>query len=256
MFDILSYPFRLAATGMAFVLFSAGGAVATYGVFPVVFMFFRGAQRQLVVRGVIRMFFRAFVGMLEIFGIFRVRIENKHLLKSLNGAVIIANHPTLLDVVVIMSVLPNAQCIVKHKLWNSPFLGGVVRAAGYLRNDSDPTRLIDHSIASLKDGDNLLIFPQGTRTEPGESRPFHRGFANIALVAKADVQCLVIRCNPSFLAKHSRWYQIPVRRPEYRLVVADRVDIRSYLGYPLQSVAARRLTTNVECYFSEYVSNG
>lgn len=69
-----------------------------------------------------------------------VNIQNQRLddLSSLKGKLVICNHPSLLDVVIIMSQVKNIQCVVKHKLWTNPFIGMGVHAAGYIRNDINP----------------------------------------------------------------------------------------------------------------------
>lgn len=76
--------------------------------------------------------FRGFVHMLTWAGVVRVSTVNLQRLRQAKGMVVIANHPTLIDVVVLISLMPNAGCIVKQGLWRNPFLRGVVSAAGYI----------------------------------------------------------------------------------------------------------------------------
>jgi len=72
---------------------------------------------------------------------------------------------------VLIAHIPNAVCVVKAKLWSNPFFGGVVRAAGYIRND-EPETLMRDCAACLAAGLPLIIFPEGTRTVPGERLHF------------------------------------------------------------------------------------
>ena len=76
-----------------------------------------------------------------------------------NGLLVLANHPTLVDVVLLVSRLPNADCVVKSRLANNPFTRGPVRATVYICNDNG-AGLVDDCIASVRSGHNLLIFPE------------------------------------------------------------------------------------------------
>jgi hypothetical protein len=92
---------------------------------------------------------------------------------------VLANHPTLIDVVFLISLLPNADCVVKRVACN-PFMRGPVRAAGYISND-DGAGLVDDCIAAVRAGGSLVIFPEGTRSVPGQPPRLQRGAANIAV---------------------------------------------------------------------------
>ena len=128
-----------------------------------------------------------------------------------NGLLILANHPTLIDVVLLVSLLPNADCVVKHAVARNPFMRGPVRAAGYVAN-SDGAGLVDDCIAAVHAGGNLVIFPEGTRTEPGQPLRLQRGAANIAVRGRLDITPVRITCTPLTLTKGQKWYRVPSRR--------------------------------------------
>lgn len=201
------YVWRLFGTGSAFLLFSLGGGLMSVTVFPVINLVAKNSTvRIAATRRVIHGSFRLFAGFLICMGVIRLRVRNRDILGDQRGVMFIANHPSLLDVVLLMSLMPEAQCVVKSKLWRSPFLGGVVRAAGYIRNDDDPEKLIDDCVAALRDGQNLVIFPEGSRTVPGIRPKFRRGFAHVALRAEADIVPIAIFCTPTTLTKGEPWY--------------------------------------------------
>src|SRR5207245_4177193 len=110
---------------------------------------------------------RCFIALLRLLGVIELAVAGRDRLERLRGAVVVANHPSLLDVVLLLSLIPNAQCVVKHQLWRNPFLRRVVAAAGYIRNDQPAEAFLACCVASLRAGQNLLIFPEGTRTRPG-----------------------------------------------------------------------------------------
>src|SRR5690606_37781891 len=153
-------------------------------------------------------------------------------------------HPTLIDVVMLVSRLPHADCVVKSKLANNPFTRGPVRATGYVCNDNG-AGLVDDCIASVRAGYNLLVFPEGTRTPRGASLgPLQRGAANIAVRGRLDVTPVVIRCEPRTLGKGEKWYRVPPRRFHLSVDVLPDLPVAPFLagGVP-EPLAARHLTT-------------
>jgi 1-acyl-sn-glycerol-3-phosphate acyltransferase len=137
-------------------------------------------------------------------------IEGLERTRSLGGCICIANHPTLIDVVAVMSCVPPCHCIVKKSLLEHFYLGRMIRAAGYIANDH-ASQLIRDCQKSLQSGRTLLIFPEGTRSPAYGLNAFSRGAAQIALRTRAPVVPIVITCEPPTLLKDEPWYAVPPR---------------------------------------------
>jgi 1-acyl-sn-glycerol-3-phosphate acyltransferase len=198
----------------------------------------------------IHKFFGIFVRLIRLLGVMRLHMQNVEALRKAGPVIVLANHPTLIDVVVLISCIPYANCIVKSSLWKNPFYGGVVRAAGYISND-DPDALIDDCVASLDDGTPLIIFPEGTRTVPGQPLRFARGAAHIALKSRAAIQPVVLQCDPPTLAKGEKWYKIPPKRFRFSIRARPLLDVAGFNVYSEPSgIAARKLTEKLEGYFT------
>ncbi len=244
----LNYYWRLCATGACFAIFSVGGLVLWVAVFPVLAMV-PGGHCAARARWLIHKSFGAFLWLMQAVGLMRMEVEGREKLYSCEGALVLANHPTLIDVVALLPLMPSASCVVKHALWKNPFLGGVVRAAVYISNcDSD--RLIDDCASDLKHGKPLIIFPEGTRTEPGEPLYFQRGAAYIALRSGVPVVPVLIDCTPSTLTKCQKWYQIPSRSFHLRIRVLEPVTVDRWVDHgEAQTIKARQLTRAFEEFF-------
>jgi 1-acyl-sn-glycerol-3-phosphate acyltransferase len=233
-------------------IFVGGGLITLLGM-PVM-SFFAGArdeQALLLMRGS----FRFYLWLLQALHIIRIEISGKELLTSPGGKVIIANHPSLLDVVILMSCIPRPQCIVKNELWSHRFLGGLMRKAGFIRNDLDAEALIEACKTSIKDGRGLIIFPEGTRTVPGHLPHFQRGFATIAFSAESQIVPVFIECNPPFLYKGEAWWQAPRSIPVFRISVGKPLDAPDYFSYGSRSLAARKLSVSLENLYAERLDN-
>jgi 1-acyl-sn-glycerol-3-phosphate acyltransferase len=247
----LNRAWRLFGTGIAIgLIFIGGGFLAIFVLAPLAW--FPG-QRTGRARRVIQRIFRVYIAALRLTGVIRLRMDGAAQLAAARGRLIVANHPSLLDVVLLMSLVPNAQCIVKHELWNHRFLGPLMRAAGYIRNDLAADDMIAACRAALDRGDCLIIFPEGTRSVPGARIGLRRGFANLALLTGAPIQPVCITCEPPILFKGEPWWRIPTRTPLFTVTVDGCLDPALYEGNGYRSLAARKLVRFLEAYYAERI---
>ncbi|RJX31027.1 MAG: 1-acyl-sn-glycerol-3-phosphate acyltransferase [Oxalobacter sp.] len=246
----INYYWRVAATGTSFAFFGIGGLLLSILAFPPLLIFSK-IKRQLYARWIIHKSFGLFMWFVEKLGIMQLEIIGKEKLLQAKGKLIIANHPTLIDVVALISIIPNANCVVKQSLWENPFLGGVVRSANYISN-LEPNELMLDCAKDLSDGNTLIIFPEGTRSQPGRQLKFLRGTARIALEMGASIQPVLIQCTPSTLAKHEKWYRIPHRRFILRIEALDSITPKEWIDIDDRpTVAVRQLTHSLENFYNE-----
>jgi 1-acyl-sn-glycerol-3-phosphate acyltransferase len=240
--------------GTAFFLaiIGVGGTLLALTVFPLIALFTRQPdKRRLRIQFVLHGSFKLYCAAIHALRIADIRVEGIERLRALKGTMIIANHPSLLDVVLIMAAVPNVQCVVKGGLWRNPFFRMTVEGAGYIRNDLPPEMLMNACIDTLKAGNNLIVFPEGTRTVAGRPMKLHRGFATIALMAEADLQLIAMTCEPPVLHKGNPWWRVPASRTSFLMEVEERLDIQKFLGYSYRSLSSRKLVAFVEQYYSE-----
>lgn len=243
-------------TGLFLALIGIGGSFLALTVFPVITLVTRDRERRRsTIQFVLHHSLRLYCFGIHLFRVADVRLKDVERLRDLKGVLIIANHPSLLDVVMIMAATPNVQCVVKGGLWRNPFFRFTVEGAGYLRNDLPPEQLMEACVATLKAGYNLILFPEGTRTVRGTPMRLHRGFANIALEAGADLQLITMTCEPPMLHKGNPWWRAPVTRTTFMMEVGERLDIKRFFGYRYRSLSARKLVEFIENYYSEKLSD-
>ncbi|WP_448549437.1 lysophospholipid acyltransferase family protein [Thalassotalea fusca] len=253
MFKLVNKLWRVFATGLSFTLFGIGGLILALLVFPVQQLMIRdGHKRQVIARQTVHYTFKFFVGFMAFVGVATFAVKQQEAFKQLRGQLILANHPSLIDVVVLISVIPNADCVVKAHLLRNPFMRGVIKSTGYISN-ADSDGVIKDCQASLANGNNLIIFPEGTRTNPGAKPKFQRGAANIALRCEIQPTCVAIDIQPPTLTKSEKWYHVPERR--FDVVVALKTNVPSIEELPSESMSksARVFTRDLEQFFLEEV---
>lgn len=223
-------------------------------IFPLLMLVLQNRKkRRHAAQFVICRAFRLFFFMLDITGVAEVDVAGRDTLQSAEGKLIIANHPTLLDVVIILGQMDRCQCVIKHQLFTNPFMAGVVRAAGFIRNDNNPEHLIRDAVDHLRDGACVMIFPEGTRTASGKTLgPLQRGVANIAIEANADLIPVVVHCNHDTLKKGTAWYHIPPSKIRYTVRVGSPISIADTVDPVLpRAKQARALTGVIGEYFRD-----
>ena len=248
---------RLLGTGLGFVVFLGGGMLLALAAFPLIDLFTRGeAQRRDRHHAWIRGAFRAFIGMLKALRVITLRIDDPSFLQSSKGVIVVANHPTLIDIVLLTAFIPRVQCIVKRELWSSRLLGPIVRGGGYIPSDLDPESLIATCREALADGRSLIIFPEGTRSRPGVPVHFQRGFAHLAMLLQADIQLAFISCTPPTLAKGEKWWAIPSRRPHLHVSPAGRIPADGWQIDGHRSITVRNMVRKLERLYNERLATG
>jgi 1-acyl-sn-glycerol-3-phosphate acyltransferase len=110
--------------------------------------------------------------------------------------------------------------------------------------------MVQDCVDTLRGGDNLIIFPEATRTVPGRPYDFQRGAANIALRAAPIVTPVTILCYPTTLTKSEKWHQIPWKRVHFRLYVGDDLDLSPFLTDGATPLAVRGFTDYLRDYFT------
>lgn len=246
-FAWLNRLWRLLMTGFCFALFGIGGLLLSLIWFNLLLLIVRDKKRRRrVARRSISASFRFFLMVAKGVGVLAYRIHGAEILRSERGCLVVANHPTLIDYVLIASVMPETDCLVKEALLKNPFVSGVIRAADYLVN-SQADRLLAQSQARLAHGDTLLIFPEGTRTRPGEEMILQRGAANIAVRCCSDLRVVTIRCSEHLLDKQSKWYNVPPAKPLFEVTAGQRVQIEYFYHANTQepALAARQLNRHL-----------
>lgn len=231
---------RWVGTALSFALFGLFGIVLGALVWPISRLLPVGnARRQALCRRLVQLCFRTLITIVSALGVISYEFLGRERLGRA-GQLIIANHPSLVDVVFLIGFTPAAGCVVKSALWRNPFTAGIARSTGYIRN-APTDAMIEGASAALRAGQALIMFPEGTRTQPGAALQFHRGAASVAVRAASVLTPVLITVNPILLTKGSPWMRVPARRPHFRLEVGPDVDLQAFLGKSSLPMAGRAL---------------
>lgn len=250
---------RCIATIKVFALFGLVSLVGGFTIMPLVPLLSLGKRDRSSFRAqkLISWWFRQFIHLLAGLGLMSYRIDAQQQLQH-PGQIVIANHPTLMDTVFLIGMIPHATCVVSARFSRKWATRANVSVAGYISNDQ-PKALVQECVNALRAGHSLLIYPEGTRSRQGQIFTALRGAANIAWrlfeskqadaehaaiepaepATRATIkptteptseptiefQPVFITCQPLVLSKQMPWWFAPAERPHFELRVMPPLQI-------------------------------
>ncbi len=163
----------------------------------------RRIGRAMIARG-----YGAFWCLARFSGLLRLHSDALDPLRDEPGLIVVANHPSMLDAMMLVARLPRSFCVMKASLMHNPLLGPGARLARYIHNDT-PGGLVRLAVSDLRQGGQLVLFPEGTRTTTCPINPFRPGVTLIAKLADAPIQTVFIDTDSPYLGKGWPLWRLP-----------------------------------------------
>ena len=167
--------------------------------------------------------FRAYIWLLQFIGLGRFDITALDALRGAGPLILAVNHPGLLDALMVLSRLPNVTCIFKASLMRTPMWGAGARLAGYIPNDLF-LGAVKVAVEELHQGSQLLLFPEGTRSDPMPLGEFQIGAAYVSYRSGISIQTVIIEQDSRFLGKGWPWLKRPDMPMHFRIRLGQRFD--------------------------------
>ncbi len=146
-------------------------------------------------------------------------------------AVIIANHQSFIDILLLLSTTPKIVMVTNGWVWNSPFFGRIVRYADFHHTGNGYEELARRLKERVAEGYSVVIFPEGTRSADCSIRRFHKGAFYLASLLELDILPIVIYGAGLVSAKQQGFYikrGIAVTRTMPRLPFGDQSMGQTY----------------------------
>jgi 1-acyl-sn-glycerol-3-phosphate acyltransferase len=125
-----------------------------------------------------------------------VKVENSERIPDDRPVVLVANHQSAADILVLFALKKHFKWVAKASLFNLPLLGWMMRMCGYVpiqRGDNESReKMLKNCQDQLARGSSILIFPEGTRSEDAKMRPFKRGAFTLACQMKVPLVPVVV----------------------------------------------------------------
>ena len=131
--------------------------------------------------------------------------------------VMVANHPTLMDISALLATEKDLIFPVKPELFRSFWARPLLAAADHFEGAGTDThsvgQMIDAGVERVRRGARVIVFPEGTRSPQDGLHPFGRVAFEIAVRANVDIVPIVITCRPRWLTKERSFFDPPKTLP-------------------------------------------
>jgi 1-acyl-sn-glycerol-3-phosphate acyltransferase len=243
------YAHRVFAKWLSFFYFGISSLLLGILVLPVMRLVLHPHKRFIMYsRRFVSACMRFFFNLMHFLKCVDVDIEkaNRDFLKQLSSKIVVASHPSILDSVLLISLLPNADTIVAGHLNRNIILRQIARWL-YILNTDDYEKILETCDKSLKLGNCLLIFPEGTRTRRYKKPRIKKGAARISMACGCGIVPVHIGGTDKFgLGKKDSWFGFnPTERYVYRLTIGEEISPVKYKNVS-KSAAVRRITKDIE----------
>lgn len=170
----------------------------------------------------------------------RLDVTGRERLADLRNAIVMANHESMIDAVIMALVLPaDFKAVVKKELYRFPFFGACLRYAGFIEVDRKDRRQATQAMAQVVDalqaGQCFLIFPEGTRTRTGELQTFKKGGFVVASQAGSRIVPVALIGVRRLMPRGG----IRVKPGTVKVVVLESVDARGWRYEDRERLAAK-----------------
>lgn len=238
----LLYAYRVWCKIWSFIIFGSGSLFLATALFPTMKLFIHPHDKfQKAARFVISRTLAWFCRVMHRMGAADFIYDDKSKYKNLSHCIVVANHPSLLDVVFLFAVIPNADCIVRAGL-SKHVISGIIKLL-YIVNSLDVETLMDDCVETLNKGNTLIIFPEGTRTPRHGQNEYKRGAARAALASGCPLIPVHIGGTSKYgLGKHDPFFSYNhTEKYTWEFTMLEPIDPKDYADMPVP-IAARKMT--------------
>jgi 1-acyl-sn-glycerol-3-phosphate acyltransferase len=247
---------RLAQIATGFAYFGAGGLLLSHVILPLACWNGDRLERTRRCQRIVRRGLQHYLQVVEWLQVGTMETEAFAGGMPPGPCVIIANHPTLLDVTAFLAAREGICVVAKGPLFRGPYLGNLLRLCGHIDAGQatlgDGAAVMSAAIDRLNEGFSVLIFAEGTRSPEGGMHPFQRGAFELAARAGVPVLPVFMRCDPPALMKGIPWYRsVPDQPFRLRLTPLDLMHCPPSDGRALRKSIQARLLERVSAWHDE-----
>ena len=175
------------------------------------------------VRGLLQILFRGWARVVRWLGILRLETPPKTMGGKKAGLIWVMNHPSILDGSYLLQFITNGTCIYKHAIGANPLYGSTAKLTGHIPNvgGADMVRM---ACEALERGEDLIIFPEGTRSTQMDLGNFKSGIGLIAKRSRALINVLWMEGPDDFMTRGAPYWRPPEAMVDVRIEQIGQVD--------------------------------
>lgn len=177
----------------------------------------------------------------DVLKLFRLDVKK---LKKIENKVIVSTHPSFIDIVILIALIPRSTCFVKKELAYNPILKNLVTSI-FITNEVELDELKAESKKMLDRGFNVIIFPSGIRHRRDEFPKIRKGASLVALNAGKNIVPVRMFSDRDFLFINQPFYAVSDRCVNFEIEQMREINIADFIGES-EIITKQRLTNKIE----------
>jgi len=172
--------------------------------------------------------------------LWRVAVEGREKIRAEGTYVMVANHQSLLDILVLFRIFAHFKWVSKIENFRVPLIGWNMSLNRYIklrRGDRISVRsMFERCEQTLAEGSSIMMFPEGTRSPDGRLRAFKTGAFDLAQTCGRPILPIALDGTADALPKRGFVLQ---GRHQIRVQILDEIPPEAFEGETVEAITAR-----------------
>src|SRR5574344_2163715 len=212
----------------AFCVFAIGSFFLNIIVFPTAKLIMNDEKYMFFSSNIVHKSWRFLINFISILGLIKLNIENIKEISYIKNKVIVATHPSFIDIVILIGLIPYSTCFAKQELAKNPLMGNILKSF-FITNDVDIEELKTESKKMLDLGFNVIIFPSGIRHHKNEYPKIRKGASLVALNASKDIIPIKLFADGDFLFINKPFYDGDEKTVNFEVEVCEKINLSDFI---------------------------
>ena len=226
---------RSAMVFISFFVFGCGAILLNFFVFPFI------KNNKFLCSDIIHYAWKFFVNFMIMLGLFKLEIKK---LSKIENKIIVATHPSFIDIVILIALIPHSTCFVKKELAHNPILKNLVNSI-FITNEVDLDELKSKSKEMLDMGFNVIIFPSGIRHRRNEFPKIKKGASLVALNSNKNIIPIKFFTDYDFMFINQPFYEVGEHRVTFEVEQMPEINVQDFIS-DSEIVSKKKITQQIE----------
>ena len=218
---------RSVLTTILFGVFGFGACIMNFLIFPAAKIVLEEKKFIIFCSDFIYHIWKFFIRLLMLLRIIKLDIKNKEEIANIRNKIIVSTHPSFIDIVILMSLIPRTTCFAKRSLAQNPLLKNIIKSI-FITDDVEIEELKFATKKMLDMGFNVIIFPAGTRHRRGEFPKIKKGAALAAINAGKNIIPIKMYTSEDFLFINQPFYAAGGDTVIFEIISVGEIDISDF----------------------------
>ena len=214
-------------------VFGAGALILEYILWPSVRLFSKSDRdKKVTYSKILQGSWIFFIGLMKFLRLIRIDSQDIEKLKSIKNSIIVCTHPSYIDILILISIIPQTTCFVAERLKNNIFFKNILKSL-FIVEGQPVEQWTSEAADILNDGFNLVVFPMGIRHRKNEFPKIRRGTALLAQKTHNDIAVVNMETNYDFMQIHQPVYDVGSETVVYSIKYRGIINVKEFLDiYP------------------------